>query len=54
MDYGKTLPMTGAGVSILGIYIGQLWLVALAVALVAFGALLLKLTFRRGKKADGS
>ncbi|WP_165968913.1 hypothetical protein [Actinomadura sp. KC06] len=54
MDYGKTLPVTGAGVSAFGIYIGQLWLIAVAVGLVAAGAVLMKLTFRRGKKADHS
>lgn len=54
MDYGKTLPVTGAGVTAFGVYIGQLWLVALAVGLVAIGAILLKVRFRRGKKADES
>lgn len=53
MDYGKTLPMTGAGVTAFGIYIGQLWLIAAALGLVAVGAILIKLTFRRGKKANG-
>lgn len=53
MDYGtKTLPMTGAGVTAFGIYFGQLWLVALALGLVAVGAILLKIGFRRGKRAD--
>lgn len=54
MDYGKTLPMTGAGVTAFGIYIGQLWLIALAIGLVAGGALLMKFGFRRGKNADDS
>lgn len=51
MDYGKTLPITGAGITIGGIFLGQLWLVAIAVTLVLAGALLIRLTFRRGKKA---
>lgn len=54
MDYGKTtLPMTGAGVTAFGIYIGQLWLVAAALGLIAGGAIVIRLTFRRNKKADG-
>ncbi|WP_433330087.1 hypothetical protein [Spirillospora sp. CA-294931] len=53
MDYGsKALPVTGAGITIGGIFFGQLWLVAAALVLIAAGAILLRLTFRRGKKAD--
>ncbi|MGV2384205.1 MAG UNVERIFIED_CONTAM: hypothetical protein LOD86_02880 [Thermobifida fusca] len=54
MDYGKTLPMTGAGITLGGIFIGQLWLVVTAVALVAVGALIIRLSFRRGKDASQS
>lgn len=52
IEYGKTLPMTGAGVSLFGLYFGQLWLVVVAVTLVTVGALLLRFGFRRGKNAD--
>lgn len=54
MDYGKTLPMTGAGITLGGIFIGQLWLVIAAVALVAVGAVIIRLTFRRGRDAGQS
>ncbi|MFE9099912.1 hypothetical protein [Actinomadura geliboluensis] len=54
MDYGKTLPMTGAGITLGGIFIGQLWLVVAAIVLVALGAVVIRLSFRRGKNAGQS
>ncbi len=50
-DYGKTLPMTGAGITIGGLMITGPQMVALAIGLVAIGALLIKISFRRGKAA---
>lgn len=52
IEYGKTLPMTGAGISVFGLYFGQLWLVVTAVTLITLGALLLRFGFRKGKNAD--
>lgn len=51
MEYGKSLPMTGGGITIAGIFIGQLWLLAAVIALVAVGAVLIRVSFRRGKTA---
>jgi hypothetical protein len=50
MDYGKAaLPLTGAGIAVGGVIIDQVWLLAIAGGLIAGGALLLRLTYRRGK-----
>lgn len=48
MNYGS-LANTGAGLTIGGLVLNQTWLVAVAVGLVLVGALLIRLTFRRGK-----
>jgi len=47
-----TLAATGAGtVTIGGIAFGQLWLLGLAVGIVALGAVLARVAWRRGKSA---
>lgn len=48
-SYGS-LPVTG-GIAVGSIVIGQTSLVAMAVGLVVAGALLIRLSFRRGKSA---
>jgi hypothetical protein len=47
--YGNQLAKTGVGVTVFGFYVGQWWLVAIAVGLVIAGALAVRLTrpFRR-------
>ena len=50
-DYEAKLPLTGAGLTLFGVVIDQLWLVALAVGLVAVGAIAVRLSFRRGRHA---
>jgi hypothetical protein len=48
--YHSRLPMTGAaGLTVAGIYFGQLALLGVAVALVGAGAVMLRLGWRRGK-----
>ncbi|GAA4806474.1 hypothetical protein [Streptomyces ziwulingensis] len=51
VHYGE-LATTGSGLSLFGLATGQTWLVAAAFALTLGGALLIRLTFRRGKGAD--
>ncbi|MEV8246128.1 hypothetical protein ACFWJV_25500 [Streptomyces rochei] len=51
MTYDE-LATTGSGLSLFGIALGQTWLVAVAFALTLAGALLVRVTFRRGKGAD--
>lgn len=51
MDYQKTLPATGAGIVVGGTVISEQWLLAAALALVVAGAIVIRLAFRRGKKA---
>jgi hypothetical protein len=53
-NYGKVLPFTGGGIAIAGVVIDQLWLAVVAVALVAAGAVAIRLTWRRGKSASES
>jgi hypothetical protein len=48
MDYGR-LPVTGAGLALGSVFIGQTELVAIALALVAVGTLLIRFGWRRGK-----
>lgn len=48
--YHARLPMTGAaGVTVAGIYFGQIALLGVAVGLVVVGAVALRLGWRRGK-----
>jgi hypothetical protein len=51
MDYGKAsaLPFTGAGITIGAVVIDQVWLAALAVGVIAAGAVLTRVGWRRGK-----
>jgi hypothetical protein len=50
MDYGKAaLPFTGAGITIGALVIDQVWLAAVAVAVIAVGAVLTRVGWRRGK-----
>ncbi|MGD9485301.1 hypothetical protein WDH52_18970 [Streptomyces sp. TRM70308] len=51
MNYGE-IAATGGGLSLFGLAFGQVWLVVLACAVVLAGALLVRVTFRRGKRAD--
>lgn len=51
MDYGRTLPLTGAGVFVGGAFIVPWQVAAIAVAMIAVGAVIVRLTFRRGRKA---
>lgn len=48
MHYGS-LASTGATLTIGGVVLNQMWLVAAAAGLVLIGALLIRVTFRRGK-----
>jgi len=50
-NYGapSTLPMTGGGIAIGGIFFDQIWLVLAAVALVAVGATMIRYGFRSGQ-----
>lgn len=51
--YNARLPMTGAaGVTIAGIYFGQIALLVLAVGLVTTGAVMLRLGWRRNKSVS--
>ena len=52
MDYGKTLPITGAGVVLGGVVIDQIWLVAISAGLLLGGVALIRLGFRRGKTPE--
>lgn len=47
-DYGK-LASTGAGIAIGGVFINQLWLLAIAVGCMLVGALAIRLGWRRNK-----
>jgi hypothetical protein len=50
MDYGKAaLPITGAGITIGALIIDQVGLAAIAVAVIAIGAVLTRVGWRRGK-----
>lgn len=51
MDYPKTIPLTGSGLVIGGLAIGRYWILASSLLLVGGGAILIRLFFRRGKKA---
>lgn len=48
MAYGSLAP-TGTGLSLAGLALGQVWLVAAALLLPLLGAVLVRCTFRRGK-----
>ncbi|MCW2904339.1 MAG: hypothetical protein JWO67_6604 [Streptosporangiaceae bacterium] len=48
MNYGS-LAATGASLTIGGIVLDQAWLVAVSFGLVLAGALLIRVSFRRGK-----
>lgn len=48
MNYGS-LANTGVSLTIGGIVLNQTWLVAAAAGLVLAGALLIRVSFRRGK-----
>lgn len=48
MTYGS-LAGTGAGLSLAGVALGQVWLVGAAFALCLVGAGIVRLGFRRGK-----
>lgn len=48
--YGPALPLTAGGIAVGGIVLDQLGLVGTALVLIMGGAVLIKLTFRRGKK----
>jgi hypothetical protein len=52
MDYSKTLAFTGTGVVVGGTIISDQWIVLGAIVLVAIGALLIRASFRRNKKAQ--
>lgn len=47
--YGNQLAKTGVGVTLFGVYLGEWWLVALVIALIVAGALIVRATktFRR-------
>jgi hypothetical protein len=51
MDYGKAsaLPFTGAGITIGALVIDQVWLAAVAVGVIATGAVFTRFGWRRGK-----
>jgi hypothetical protein len=50
MGYGKVLAFTGStGLLFGGLYISQLWLVTISVAVVAAAALAIRLVWRRNK-----
>ncbi len=50
MSNARMLPVTGtAGMTVAGIYFNQLWLVAVAVSLVAIGTLLVRFSWRKGR-----
>ena len=51
MDYGKpsALPFTGAGITVGAIVIDQVWLAAVAAAVIGLGAVLTRVGWRRGK-----
>ena len=51
MDYPKTLPLTGGGIVIGGIAFGRYWILLASILLVALGAVLIRVLFRRGKEA---
>ncbi|MFI1170826.1 hypothetical protein [Streptomyces melanogenes] len=48
MNYGS-LASTGVTLTIGGIVLDQVWLIALAAGLVVMGAVVIRLGFRRGK-----
>jgi hypothetical protein len=50
---GVSLPVTGAGVATVGtLHLTSLYLVGIAVGIVAIGAVLVRLGWRRGKTVD--
>jgi hypothetical protein len=51
MDYGKpsALPFTGAGITVGAVVIDQVWLAAVAAAVIGVGAVLTRVGWRRGK-----
>ena len=52
MDYQKTLPTTGLGALVAGgVLTNQLWLPVVALGVVAVTAIVIRLVFRRRKRA---
>ena len=51
MDYEKTIPLTGATTVATGLVIGRYWILLASLTIVSVGAILIRLFFRRGKKA---
>lgn len=51
MNYGS-LAATGATLTIGGIVLGQVWLVAISAGLIIAGALVVRVSFRRRKTAS--
>jgi hypothetical protein len=49
--YGPTLPLTGTGVLLGGVLFDQAALVGVAVSAILFGAVLIRLSFRRNRAA---
>ncbi|WP_267595710.1 hypothetical protein [Carbonactinospora thermoautotrophica] len=48
MSYEK-LPLTGAGITVGGVFFEQVWLLVAAAGLIAMGALMIRLGWRRNK-----
>lgn len=48
MDYGR-LPATGAGIALGGLFINEIGILGIAVALIAVSATLIRKRFRRGQ-----
>ena len=51
MDYQKTLAFTGSGIMVGGYLIGDRLLITLAILLVATGAIIARVVFRRKRAA---
>lgn len=54
MDYGKTLPLTGAGITVGGVIYAPWQVAAAAVVIIVIGAVIVRLTFRRGRNAGSA
>lgn len=51
MDYTKTLPLTSSGLVVFGTAISDQWLVGASVAAALVAGLLIRMFFRRHRKA---
>lgn len=52
MDYGKTFSLASATTTMGGVLINQLWLAVVAGGLIIVAAIMIRVAWRRGKKAS--